>query len=862
MPSLVLGEPLSLRLLHASDVSSAVTIAQPRAALTLRWLVLVGLPAARGFTQLPLGPRRRGQASPPPPASPKQVAAPSPPSLTLGGGGTALDDSGHSVSGRRLRQLQHGSGSRPAHLWSYNRLGSGDGALGRRGIGSSPHRRLQQEEQQQQAGSSSATQGLAPALANFTSCLWTFEFDRSPEALAADLAGGAGGRPAGLPRLQLDGVVLVVPQAELQLLGRVWAASADLLSGRLAFSADTDPGLAAALRAMLEGSALLEPQPGPTGSSTQDRVYLHSDGMLEFEEVAWCGWNGYNVTLITEGDADLGNAVTVLRIDNAPYVAITTAVVSPALTLPVVEFTASPSAAAPGPQGDMTSAPGGAVAVVPSAAPPPGASADQQPQQQQQQPQQQQRLPAGHSPAPRPAPDTQQPGQQGSGSTGGSSAAEAPEALGGAEPIQQPQGSNSEGSSGGSSGAVLPSQSAVAGGSKSEAGTVVAIVVSCVGAATVTGGLLLLYVGYRSRHARRYHGASAAGKAVADRLSSAADSDLLRTSTVSGSGVTEPRRDSGAASRGDSRRGGKSRLALGSSALSASQEVTAETSSYALGSSGCSGPTGSNATSSAAGGAADGTTASGRLGTINRAMVGMLLAVEEGRRRVAHLGPDVGPVGGAAPSADAAARPGAAVAEVAAGAAQLAGGNFPIAASVADPSSVHDANVPLLRLPTSTTAACGPVSAGAAGLAVVPLESSPLQSGAIGCGGHGDGTAAATQLQPQPPSPHTSLPLTITGELGRGAQGVVYRGVWRGLDVAVKSVLFHHTEVRRDKGSAAQGLGGARARRMPLSRSLHVLFACPRNLCAAVTILAVTTHTPYTHMHTHTHFAQCFPCAL
>ncbi|KXZ53579.1 hypothetical protein GPECTOR_6g496 [Gonium pectorale] len=41
-------------------------------------------------------------------------------------------------------------------------------------------------------------------------------------------------------------------------------------------------------------------------------------------------------------------------------------------------------------------------------------------------------------------------------------------------------------------------------------------------------------------------------------------------------------------------------------------------------------------------------------------------------------------------------------------------------------------------------------------------------------------------------APPAAAVLTITGELGRGAQGVVYRGVWRGLPVAVKSVLFQH----------------------------------------------------------------------
>ncbi|KXZ48409.1 hypothetical protein GPECTOR_28g816 [Gonium pectorale] len=44
--------------------------------------------------------------------------------------------------------------------------------------------------------------------------------------------------------------------------------------------------------------------------------------------------------------------------------------------------------------------------------------------------------------------------------------------------------------------------------------------------------------------------------------------------------------------------------------------------------------------------------------------------------------------------------------------------------------------------------------------------------------------------------------LSIAGELGRGAQGVVYRGVWRGLPVAVKSLLVQVPTCK-------QALGGA-----------------------------------------------------
>ncbi|KXZ43669.1 hypothetical protein GPECTOR_83g281 [Gonium pectorale] len=53
------------------------------------------------------------------------------------------------------------------------------------------------------------------------------------------------------------------------------------------------------------------------------------------------------------------------------------------------------------------------------------------------------------------------------------------------------------------------------------------------------------------------------------------------------------------------------------------------------------------------------------------------------------------------------------------------------------------------------------------------------------------GTAAAGGTQPGSSAP-ALLRVTVTGELGRGAQGVVYRGTWRGLPVAIKNVLFQH----------------------------------------------------------------------
>lgn len=44
--------------------------------------------------------------------------------------------------------------------------------------------------------------------------------------------------------------------------------------------------------------------------------------------------------------------------------------------------------------------------------------------------------------------------------------------------------------------------------------------------------------------------------------------------------------------------------------------------------------------------------------------------------------------------------------------------------------------------------------------------------------------------------------IVVTGILGRGASGTVYRGIWRSLDVAVKAMVFHNDAGR--KGAGAQ----------------------------------------------------------
>ncbi|KAG2432162.1 hypothetical protein HXX76_009084 [Chlamydomonas incerta] len=814
VPSMVLGEPLSLRLLDVCGVSSGVVIVGPRAALTLRWLVLVSLPAAGGFRLVPPGPSRAGGSSPSPPSPSALEPTPSSPAQLLGGG-AGPDDSGRSVSGRRLQQLYYSSVSRQAHLWPHNGRGSGDLGLGRRAFRTPARRRLQQDQQQQQqqTGGGSATQGLAPALTNFTSCLWTFAFDRSPEALAADAAGGAGGRPTGLPRLQLDGVVLVVPEEELQLLGRVWAASADLLSGRLAFSAATDPGLAAALRAMLEGSVLLDAQHYLNSSSTEDRAHLRSEGMLELEQVSWCGWKGYNVTLITPGAAELPNAVAAMKVNMASYGALTPSPVLLGLVLPTVDF-AAPSAIGPPVEGLASPAQGDVVVAVPSASPPPAARQPAGP------------LPSSDGSISGPASATQQPGLEARSSSGGNGpsadapgvapeVAAGPGAMGSVGVgVQEPQGAGLEaGTGGGSDGAARP------GGSAAKAVPVVGIVVPCVGAAAIVCGAVLVLHLQRRRRARLAFRRASTGSGFGSDCGAGVASVARQCDGLGGASGTSTTDVKGASGSVDS------------PSRSVDQDVSAgETSSSALCSSAGCITTATSSSDAAVGGragaarGADRAAAGGRLCAVNSAVVGMILAMEDGRQRLAQVEAALLPAGASAP-ADAAAGGRGSSAAVAAGAAQLGDGVGDNLAA----SSVHDSNAPLLRLPISTPAVdvLEPAAAGTAGM---PLGSRCAESGAAVAGAD---AAEATGMQPATAS-YAALPLTITGELGRGAQGVVYRGVWRGLDVAVKSVLFQHTE---------GGVQDPRAKQAVEEAAIAVSMAHP-NIVATYTYQLQALHIP------------------
>ncbi len=95
----------------------------------------------------------------------------------------------------------------------------------------------------------------------------------------------------------------------------------------------------------------------------------------------------------------------------------------------------------------------------------------------------------------------------------------------------------------------------------------------------------------------------------------------------------------------------------------------------------------------------------------------------------------------------------------------------------------------------------GDGSPGPAATASIPPAAGAASSG----GGGGDGGGGGTEL---------GL-LTVTGELGRGAQGVVYRGRWRGIDVAVKSMLLHgQVGVRAAGEEVRRGAGGGEAREL------------------------------------------------
>ena len=166
------------------------------------------------------------------------------------------------------------------------------------------HRHRRQALASADAGADGATQGMPPALANFTSCLWSVEFDRltawhqltaggSSNSSSSSSSSAAGSlRPAGLPYVFLESVVLLLPAAELQLLAALWSSpDRAAVSGA---AAAVGGGFAEHLAAALAASSAPLPQlPGASPS-------------LAFERFVWCGLEGLNVTLTSAEDPAWG----------------------------------------------------------------------------------------------------------------------------------------------------------------------------------------------------------------------------------------------------------------------------------------------------------------------------------------------------------------------------------------------------------------------------------------------------------------------------------------------------------------------------------------------------------------------------
>ncbi len=165
--------------------------------------------------------------------------------------------------------------------------------------------------------------GLSPSLANLTSCVWSLQLDRAAVVRAVrdrlqqgDTHGGGGAgdssssssggggvqSPVDVSYVLLQSVQLVVPERELLLLAWAWATNATRHAAH--------PGLAEQLQLMLDGSRLaggagelLQQQllQGPSGSpGGQPAPTLPSGLRLVYDQFVWCGLLGTNVTLTSQ----------------------------------------------------------------------------------------------------------------------------------------------------------------------------------------------------------------------------------------------------------------------------------------------------------------------------------------------------------------------------------------------------------------------------------------------------------------------------------------------------------------------------------------------------------------------------------
>ncbi|KXZ53718.1 hypothetical protein GPECTOR_6g635 [Gonium pectorale] len=109
-------------------------------------------------------------------------------------------------------------------------------------------------------------------------------------------------RPAGLPYVLLDSVVLLVPQAELDWLAAVWEHADEIRSWNLSGSPanGADPGLVSAVRSHLDESRLLHqaslPGASPDAGTPQEppQEAPSSVRALVFQAFSWCGLQGRN----------------------------------------------------------------------------------------------------------------------------------------------------------------------------------------------------------------------------------------------------------------------------------------------------------------------------------------------------------------------------------------------------------------------------------------------------------------------------------------------------------------------------------------------------------------------------------------
>ncbi len=268
--------------------------------LTVRHLVLINLPAAGPFVRILPPPR-------PPVPPPKRFFAV----------WALLEEDPESI----------------LPTASPNAIGAGDVRVASRGLQQAPQPSGEGADATRGAGAlGSATRdadylgGLAPLLANLTSCVWSLQLDRAAVMQAvrdrlqqggtgsgsgggSSGSGGGGGvqSPVDVSYVLLQSVQLVVPERELLLLAWAWATNATRHAEQ--------PSLAEQLQLMLDGSRLaggVEAElqqllQGPTGGPGGFAPALPAGLRLVFDQFVWCGLLGTNVTLTSQlpGPTDL-----------------------------------------------------------------------------------------------------------------------------------------------------------------------------------------------------------------------------------------------------------------------------------------------------------------------------------------------------------------------------------------------------------------------------------------------------------------------------------------------------------------------------------------------------------------------------